>query len=304
MEEGGKAALSKIAPKELVLSPAKIVKSENMTEIEKHLELEFQDKDYAKGFVYKPGQFVEVSVMGVGEAPISICAARKNPDILELCVRRVGRVTNAIHRLKVGDLLWIRGPYGNGFPMEKMEGSNLLLVGGGLGIAPLRGVLQHALMNREKYGEILVLYGIRCYTAMLFRDEFLHLFYEGDKQNVKFYLSYEDSSDKACYELACERSDRCMSGVVTKLFQLMKISAEDTYAVICGPPIMYKFVVKELLQRNFSPKQIYMTLERRMKCGVGKCGHCIIGSGSNIKYVCKDGPVFTYWDALNTKGMI
>jgi len=288
----------------LAPTPAKIIKTESMTDIEKHIQLEFIDKDFAKGFVYKPGQFVKVSVMGVGEAPISICAARKREDVLELCVRNVGRVTNAIHRRKVGDLLWIRGPYGNGFPMEKMKGSNLLMVAGGLGIAPLRGVLQHALINREEYGEITVLYGIRCYTSMLFRDEFLKLFYEGDKENVEFYLSYEDSSDQACYELECERNDRCVSGVATKLFQLKEVTPNNTYAVICGPPIMYKFVVKELLQRNFDPKKIYMTLERRMKCGVGKCGHCIIGSGKSIKYVCKDGPVFTYWDALNTKGMI
>lgn len=290
--------------KNVILSPGKIVKTENMTDIERYLEIELLDSDYAENFLYEPGQFVEISVMGVGEAPISICAVRKNPKILELCVRNVGKVSNAIHRLNVGDLLWIRGPYGNSFPMEKMEGSNMLLVGGGLGIAPLRGVLQHTLLNREKYNQVTVLYGIKCYTAMLFRDEFLQLFYKGDKENIEFFLSYEDSSDQACYDLSCERSDRCMSGVVTKLFELKDVTAKNTYAVICGPPIMYKFVVKELLNRNFDPKQIYMTLERRMKCGIGKCGHCIVGSGPNIKYVCKDGPVFTYWDALKTKGMI
>jgi sulfhydrogenase subunit gamma (sulfur reductase) len=242
--------------------------------------------------------------MGVGEAPISICAARIKPDVLELCVRKVGRVTNAIHKRKEGDILWVRGPYGNGFPMEKMEGSHLLLIGGGLGIAPLRGVLQYTLQNREKYKDITVFYGIRCYSLMLFRDEFLHLFREGDKQGVKFYLSYEDAEDKECNQLACERSERCTQGVVTKLFGKTEVSPENTYAIICGPPIMYKFVVKELTKRNFDPRQIYMTLERRMKCGIGKCGHCIIGEGNSIKYVCKDGPVFTYWDALNTKGMI
>jgi len=285
-------------------SPARILKTEDMTSIEKHIELELEDKEFAESFTYKPGQFVEVGVMGVGEAPISICADRKKEDFLELCVRKVGKVTNAIHRLKVGDILWIRGPYGNGFPMEEMEGSDLLLVAGGLGIAPLRGVLQYALNRREKYGKITVMYGIRCYTTMLWRDEFLDLFYKGDEKNVEFYLSYEDSSDKQCYELQCERSDRCIQGVVTRLFELKDVKPENTYAVICGPPIMYKFVVQELMKRNFDPKKIYMTLERRMKCGIGKCGHCIVGTGKNIKYVCKDGPVFTYWDALNTKGMI
>ena len=288
----------------LVPSPARIVKTEKMTEIERLIQLEFLDKEFAQNFVYKPGQFVEVSVMGVGEAPISICATRKRPEILELCVRKVGRVTNAIHNRKVGDLLWIRGPYGNGFPMEKMEGSNLLLIAGGLGIAPLRGVLQYALENREKYGDITVFYGIRSYNLMLFREEFLQLYREGDKQGVRFYLSYEDKEDQECIRLQQERPDRCTPGVVTKIFEITEVTPENTYAIICGPPIMYKFVVQELMKRNFDPRQIYMTLERRMKCGIGKCGHCIIGEGNSIKYVCKDGPVFTYWDALHTKGMI
>ena len=289
----------------LAPTPAKIIKTESMTEIEKLIQVEFLDKDFAKRFIYNPGQFVEVSVMGVGEAPISICAPRKNEKILELCIRAVGRVTNAIHRLKLGDLLWIRGPYGNGFPMDEMKGSNLLLVAGGLGVVPLRGVLQHALLNREDYGEIAILYGVRSYATLLFGEEFLYLFFEGDKQDVRFFLSYEDPHDKEFYELMCERSDRACAGVVTKLFELLgEVSPENTYAIICGPPIMYKFVLRELDKRNFDPRRVHMTLERRMKCGIGKCGHCIVGSGKSIKYVCKDGPVFSYWDALNTKGMI
>jgi sulfhydrogenase subunit gamma (sulfur reductase) len=242
--------------------------------------------------------------MGVGEAPISICSIRTQKGMIDLCVRNVGRVTNAIHHLDIGSLVGIRGPYGNGFPMEEMEGSNLLLVAGGLGVAPLRSVLQYALKNRAKYKDITVFYGIRTYDTMLFRDEFYNLLAEGDKLGCKFYLSYEDSKDKQCISLEAEHSDRCMSGVVTKLFERIKVSPEDTYAIICGPPIMYRFVVQELTKRNLPPEKIYMTLERRMKCGIGKCGHCIMGDGTFIKYACKDGPVFTYWDALRTKGMI
>lgn len=288
----------------LAPTPVKTIKTEKMTDIERLIQTEFLDKEFAEKFVHRPGQFVEVSVMGVGEAPVSICTARTRPDVLELCVRNVGRVTNAIHNRKEGDLLWIRGPYGNGFPMEEMEGRHLLLIGGGLGIAPLRGVLQYAVQNREKYREITVFYGIRCYSLMLFRDEFLHLLREGDKEQVRFYLSYEDEEDEKCREIECERSERCTQGVVTKIFEKTQISPIDTYAIICGPPIMYKFVVRELMKLDFDPRKIYMTLERRMKCGIGKCGHCIVGEGNSIKYVCKDGPVFTYWDALNTKGMI
>jgi len=283
---------------------AKIVRTEKMTAIEKFLQAELLDMKFAEKFDYKPGQFIEVSVMGVGEAPISICSIRTKKDLVDLCVRNVGRVTNAIHHLDVGSLVGIRGPYGNGFPMEEMEGSNLLLVAGGLGVAPLRSVLQYAIKNRAKYKGISVFYGIRTYDTMLFRDEFYNLLAEGDKLGCKFYLSYEDAKDKQCLSLEAEHSGMCMCGVVTKLFERIEISPEDTYAIICGPPIMYKFVVRELTKRNVPPEKIYMTLERRMKCGIGKCGHCIVGDGTSIKYVCKDGPVFTYWDALHTKGMI
>jgi len=291
---------------ENVLLPnlAKIVRTEKMTAIERFLQAELLDEKFAKAFDYKPGQFMEVSVMGVGEAPISICSIPTKEGLIDLCVRNVGRVTNSIHHLDVGSLVGIRGPYGNGFPMEEMERSNLLLVAGGLGVAPLRSVLQYALKDRAKYKGITIFYGIRTYDTMLFRDEFYNLLAEGDKLGCKFYLSYEDAKDKQCLSIEAEHSNRCMCGVVTKLFERIEVSPEDTYAIICGPPIMYKFVVRELTKRNIPPEKIYMTLERRMKCGIGKCGHCIVGDGTSIKYVCKDGPVFTYWDALHTKGMI
>lgn len=288
----------------LAPSPARITKIEEMTKIEKMIHVELLDPEFAKNFAPEPGQFVELGVQGVGEAPISICTCQEDSETVEFVVRKVGRVTNAIHKLNIGDTLWIRGPYGVGFPMEKMEGSNLLLVGGGLGIAPLRGVLQHAILNRKKYKDIAVFYGIRSYDLMLFSDEFTRLLREGEKQGIAFYLSYEDPDDRECNLFETEMPERCTKGVVTKLFELIRVSPENTYAIICGPPIMYKFVIQELMKLNFDPRQIYMTLERRMECGLGKCGHCIMGGANSIKYVCKDGPVFTYWDALNTKGMI
>ena len=283
---------------------AKITGIEEMTEIEKLFTIEFQDREYAESFRYMPGQFVKLGVMGVGEAPISICTAQGEGHELEFCIRNTGRVTNAIHSLKVGDTVWGRGPYGNGFPMDLYEGNDLLLVGGGLGIAPIRGVLQYAIQNREKYGDISILYGVRCYDLMLFKEDMLDLFRNGDRQGVKFYLSYEDEEDQVCYGLECERDDRCMHGMVTSLFKKIDRPSKKTYAVIGGPPIMYKFTIMELENLNFRPERVYMTLERRMRCGVGQCGHCIVGTGKNIKYVCKDGPVFTLWDAMNTKGMI
>jgi sulfhydrogenase subunit gamma (sulfur reductase) len=289
-----------------VLEPtkARITQIRKMTEYESLITIRFLDSNFLDGFVYKPGQFVKLGVMGVGEAPISICMAQTKDPGLELCVRNAGRVTNAVHNLKVGDLLWVRGPYGNGFPMNEFEGCDLILVAGGLGIAPIRGVLQYALLNREKYGEISLLYGIRCYDLMLFKEDVLNWFRNGDEQGVRLYLSYEDAKDEMCNGLKCERDERCTQGLVTKLFSMIEPLPKNTVALLGGPPIMYKFTVMELDKLGFEPDKVYMTLERRMKCGVGQCGNCIVGTGKSIRYVCKDGPVFSLWDAMNTKGMI
>ena len=282
---------------------AEVVGSSPMTGQERLVKVRLESPG-ADGFTYKPGQFVKLGVMGVGEAPISLCSDQGEDDVLEFCIRNVGRVTSAIHRLPVGGTIWVRGPYGNGFPMERLEGMDLLLVAGGLGIAPIRGVLQYVLNHRERYGEVSLLYGVRCFDLMLFKDEVLGLFREGDKQGVRLYLSYEDSEDEECNALRCEREDRCLQGMVTSLFGLWDGGADNTAALIGGPPIMYRFVIKELEALCFNPGDVYMTLERRMRCGVGQCGHCIVGSGRSIRYVCKDGPVFTLWDAYNTRGMI
>lgn len=290
-----------------LMEPTKAVVTEiqEMTSIEKQFKVKFQDTDFIENFHYMPGQFMKLGVMGVGEAPISICTAQnEDRSTLEFCIRNVGRVTSAIHGLKEGSTLWARGPYGNGFPMEEYEGSDLLLVAGGLGVAPLRGVLQYVLNNREKFGNLSFLYGVRCYDLMLWRDEITHYFREGDKEGVKLYLSYEQKDDEVCYQLECERDDRCTNGMVTSLFNMLDPGSKDSYAIIGGPPIMYKFVIRELNKLKFKPSKVHMTLERRMRCGVGQCGHCIVGTGKSIKYVCKDGPVFTLWDAMNTKGMI
>jgi len=283
---------------------AKIVRNERMTAIERSIQVELLDKEYAEGFVYRPGQFVEISVMGVGEAPVTICAMGSRRDRLDFCIRSAGRVTSAINRLEEGSLVGVRGPYGNGFPMGEMEGENLLLVAGGLGIAPIRSVFQYALGNRGRYKDMTLFYGIRSYDTMLFRDEFTSLLGNDKKQACKFFLSHEDPNDKQCLSLDAEHTDRCMCGVVTKLFEEVEISSKDTYALVCGPPVMYKFVMRELAKRGVPPEKIYISLERRMSCGLGKCGNCIIGDGTSIKYVCREGPVFTYLDAQLTKGML
>jgi len=282
---------------------AEVVETQFMTEKEKLIKIRLKE-DFAREFHYKPGQFVTLGLMGEGEVPISICTSQVGQEDLEFCIRNVGRVTRAIHRLSSGDTIWVRGPYGNGFSMSQMLGSDIILVAGGLGVAPIRSVLHHILLNREEYGKVALLYGVRCYDLILFRDEILDIMRNGEKKGVKLYLSYEDPNDKVCNDLACEISDKCTQGMVTKLFNLIGKPSKESVAILGGPPVMYKFVIRELSKYGLDPSNIYMTLERRMHCGVGQCGHCIAGSGKSIKYICKDGPVFTLWDAMNTKELI
>ncbi|MHC1636889.1 MAG: iron-sulfur cluster-binding protein [Candidatus Nezhaarchaeales archaeon] len=284
---------------------ARIVEVVEMTPIEKLFRLEFVNEEDAKTFTFKPGQFVEVSVFGVGEAPISICKSPTRPGPLELLVRRVGRVTSALHKLKPGDLIGIRGPLGNGFPMEKMKGYDILLIAGGLGMAPLRSVLQYAIDKREEYGEAILLYGVRSYREALFKERVIELIEHPEQAKFKTFLSYE-RDDPVFDELRQKHPENVRKGVVTVLFECADpyIKPDRVCAVVCGPPIMYRFVLRELVKRRIPPERIYLTLERRMKCGVGKCGHCIVGGASAIKYICKDGPVFTYSDVLSIRGLV
>ena len=240
---------------ENILEPvkARIVQVEEMTDLEKLYKLDFTVSEFKKSFCYMPGQFVKLGVMGVGEAPISICTSHKEGEPLELCIRNAGRVTNAIHSLEAGDTLSVRGPYGNGFPMGEYWGNDLLPVAGGLGVAPLRGVLQYALDNRSDYGKISFLYGVRCYDYILFKEEIRNHFLNGDKYGLQYYLSYEEADDEECYQLQCERDDRCLQGLVTKLFSILDPPSADTTAILGGPPIMYKFVVRELEKLDFKP---------------------------------------------------
>lgn len=288
---------------QFVPKPAEILEVREMTSIERLFRLRFLDEEYERSFRYMPGQFVQLSVYGVGETTISICRSQTRPGPLELLVRRVGRVTNALHRLSRGDVVGLRGPFGNWFPVEEMEGSDVLLIAGGLGMAPLRGVLQYVLDRRERYGDVNLLYGVKSYEETLFREEVLEPF-ERDS-GFRSFISFE-KDDPFYEELMRRNPERVRKGVVTVLFELADryLDPKNTYAVVCGPPVMYRFVLRELDKRGFSPRKVYVTLERRMRCGVGKCGHCIIGGATSITYVCKDGPVFSYFDVLSIRGAI
>ena len=250
--------------------------------------LRFLDDAVAERFRHRPGQFVMLSVPGTGEAPISISSSPTRPGVLELCVRRVGRVTSALYRLRTNDLVGVRGPYGNGFPVEAMEGNDLILAAGGLGMAPMRSLLWYALDRRDRFGKLVLMYGGRTPESMLFRDELVSLV---DRADLECLLTVDQDP-------AGTWTNRV--GVMPALFDHVQVVPAHTYAAVCGPPVVYKYVLERLLALGFSKDRILMSLERRMKCGVGKCGHCSIG----YKYTCLQGPIFTYWDAINLPEMI
>lgn len=262
---------------------ARIVRIQRMTPGHNVYQLRFVDPVVGAAWRHLPGQFVELSVVGVGECPISICSSPTRGGFLELCVRSAGRVTEALHRLSTHDLVGVRGPYGNGFPMAEMTGQDLLIVAGGLGMAPLRSLLNYALDQRDQFGRITLLHGARTPGDMLFREELLSL---KDVEGVDVRLTV-DRDPTGTWPHAV--------GLLPDLLRGMEVEPERTYAAVVGPPIVYRFVLGELLRLGLKKDRILMSLERRMKCGVGKCGHCTVG----YKYTCLDGPIFTYWDVIN-----
>jgi len=267
---------------------ARIVRIQRLAPGDHLFTLRLVDEDAARAFRHRPGQFVMLSVPGTGEAPISISSSPTRPEVIELCVRRVGRLTSALFALRANDLLGLRGPYGNGFPVEQLEGHDLLLVAGGLGMAPLRSLLGYALDRRERFGRLTLLYGARSPAEMLFRDEIASL---AERPDIECLLTVDrDPAGAKPYRI----------GLLPRLFDEVALDPARTYAAICGPPIVYRFVLERLLALGFSKDRILMSLERRMKCGVGKCGHCSVG----YRYTCLHGPIFTYWDALNLPEMI
>jgi len=256
---------------------ARIVQIEQLTALEKLFTIELPA---GRSLDHRPGQFVEVSFLGVGEAPISISSSpSRSNGIFELCVRRAGDVTGALHRLMPGDRIGIRGPYGHGFPIEHFRGKDMLFAPGGLGLAPARSLINQVLDERAQFGRVIILYGARTPSELLFKDELKRW---GERNDVELYLTVD-------------RGDETWDGhigVITTLFKDISINPRNTVAVTVGPPVMYRFVLMELLGKGIPEGNIWLSLERRMKCGVGKCGHCQI---NNI-YTCQSGPVFSYRD--------
>jgi NAD(P)H-flavin reductase len=267
---------------------ARIVRIHKMVENTQVFTLRFLDEHLVRSFRHQPGQFVMLSIPGTGEMPISISSSPTRPEVLELCVRRVGRVTNALYRMRTNDVVGVRGPYGNGYPMQEIAGNDLLLAAGGLGMAPLRSLLWYALDHRDQFNNLTLMYGSKRPEDMLFREELVALV---DRADINCLLTV-DADPSGTWKNHV--------GLLPTLFDYAKIDPARTYAAVCGPPVVYKFILQRLLDLGFPKNRILMSLERRMKCGVGKCGHCSIG----YKYTCVHGPIFTYWDAINLPEMI
>lgn len=261
------------------IKQAKILNIKSLTEKEKLFKLCFEDESELQ---YEPGQFIMISLMGIGEIPISVCSSPLNRECFEICVRAVGKVTNSIHKLKVGDTVGIRGPYGNGFPIKKIEGHDLLIIAGGLGLAPLRSLILYAIDNRRDFGEIHVLFGCKTPGELLFSDEL-------EEWEKRLDIHFACTVDRA------DPDWKGNVGLITSLIPGVDIDPARTYAAVVGPPVMYKFVIKELLAKGLPIDQILLSFERHMKCGMGKCGRCQI---QNL-YCCKDGPVFSFKEIMN-----
>jgi NAD(P)H-flavin reductase len=253
---------------------ATVVKADDMNVTEKYLQLAMDDGQ----FDYVPGQFVEVSVAGIGEAPITITSSPTQTGGFELVIRKIGNVTNAVHGLAPGAKLGIRGPLGDGqYPVEEAKGKNLVFICGGIGMVPQRSFIKYVLDNRSDYGDVAILQGTKCYDQRLFTDEI---------------AEWEKRDDVQMLETLDEGDDRWKGnvGVVTTLISKIETELKSAVVLICGPPIMYKFVLMALEEYDVPHGNIFLNLERKMKCGVGKCGHCQI----NDVYCCMDGPVFRY----------
>jgi sulfhydrogenase subunit gamma (sulfur reductase) len=228
-------------------------------------------------FDYKPGQFAFVSAYGAGESPFGITSVVHRKEGLQFAVRKVGTVTNALHQMEPGTKTGVRGPFGNFFPLDDYKGKNIIIIGGGIGFAPLRPVINTILDNRKDYGDVLIFNGARSPADLCFKSEF-DVWAKSPKTRVELTVDAGDENWKGRVAL--------IPDVITEVAPPSK----NSIAIICGPPIMIKFTLTRLKDLGFGDDQIVTTLEGKMKCGLGKCFRCNVGE----KYVCRDGPVFTF----------
>ena len=239
----------------------------------------FQDEEIKKTFDFKAGQFAEYSVFGEGECTFCIASSPTRKDFIECSFKKAGKVTAALARVNTGDTIGFRGAYGNYFPVDEMKGSNVVFISGGIGLAPVRCVTENVLDLRNEFKDITIIYGARSVSDLVYKD----LLDEWKaREDIKTYITVDPGGETPDWKGEV--------GFVPAIVEKVAPKAENTFAIICGPPIMIKYTMPVLLKLGFDENKIITTLENRMKCGIGKCGRCNIG---NV-YVCKDGPVFTY----------
>jgi NAD(P)H-flavin reductase len=238
--------------------------------------IKFTDPKMQKSYTFQPGQFNLLSIPGYGEAAISISSHPKQTDLIGHTIRLAGNVTHAIDRLKVGDTLGVRGPYGSTWPLEKLKGYDIYIAAGGIGLPPLRPVIYHIMDNRADYGKVVLIYGARTPEDLQFTAE---------------YDAWEEAGIETmiCVD-SCDDTWTGLVGVVPMLFYRLKIAPKQSALLTCGPEIMIHFAAYEAIARKVPRKRIYVSLEKNMKCGFGSCGRCQLGP----YFVCKDGPIFNY----------
>ncbi|MFC1899632.1 FAD/NAD(P)-binding protein [Chloroflexota bacterium] len=249
----------------------------DLTDDIKFFNCDIDDPVINENFDYKPGQFGFVSAFGEGEAPFGIASLAYKHDGVAFAIKRVGTVSNALHRLQLGDKVGVRGPFGNYFPLDEYKGKNVIIIGGGIGIAPLRPVINTIMENRDDYGDVLIVNGARSPKDLVFTSEF----------------DTWANAPRTKLELTVDRGDDDWTGrvdLIPKVVAEISPSYENAIALVCGPPIMIKFTLAGIKELGFADEQIVTTLEGKMKCGLGKCARCNVGD----KYICKDGPVFNF----------
>jgi sulfhydrogenase subunit gamma (sulfur reductase) len=255
---------------------ADLVKVQKMTELETFFDVKLPG---GRELGHAPGQFVQVSMFGIGEAPISVSSSPLHKGSFQMVVRRVGSLTEAMHGLKTGDKIGVRGPYGKGFRMEEFEGKDVIVVAGGIGLVPLRSLINTLIdsTQRKRFGRVIILYGAKSPAELLFDAERTEW---AARKDIEYHVTVDRAAE----------GWKGNVGVITTLIPDLSLELPRTVVAVCGPPVMYKFVILALRSKGLRDEQVWVSLERKMKCGVGKCGHCQI----NNVYVCQEGPVFNY----------
>lgn len=270
---------------------AEITNIHKLTQAENLYRVQILDYNERKKFSFEPGQFIMLELPGIGEAPFSISSSPSRHGDIELCIRKAGNLTNFLSRVERGTRIGLRGPFGTGFPMEKMHGQNILLIAGGLGIAPLLAPIAYVQENRSRFNTVDIIYGTKDPSQLLFTYQYD--MWRADDITLSIIVDTPDAAWKGPV------------GLLTKILEEMFLKRnneffKNTYAIVCGPPVMFKFVCTMLNRKDIPMQKMFVSLERRMHCGMGKCCRCNVGS----TYTCLKGPVFDYWTVMNLKEAI